>query len=117
MVASSCEREPKITEQAELEWLERTLVEMCEHLAELVEKALERGAVESRETRLQLEAFEERRDRATEVLTDTQDGPLPVKIGNLERIVEALECSWAYFSSLAEAASFNDDSTVRIVGR
>ncbi len=110
------DQEPEVTEQARLEALERVLNEMCAHLTELVEKTLEIDALDSRETRLQREAFEERRDRAREILTDTRDRPLPVKIGNLERIVEALECSSAYFSRRAEVTGVREDLSDRIVG-
>jgi len=117
MVAVIRQQDPEITEQDRLEALEQMLGVMCEYLTKLVEETLEREALESREARFQLEAFEERRNRALRFLNDEQYGPLPVKIGNLHRLVEALECSWVYFNGLAETAEIFEDSsdwTVRV---
>ena len=112
MVAVVHQQEPEATEQARLEALERMLGVMCDYLTELVEDRLEREALDSREARFQLEAFEERRNRALRFLAEEQPGPLAVKLGNLERLVEALECSWIYFDDLAEAAGIFADSSV-----
>ena len=74
MVAAVPQQHPDVTEQAQLEALEQMLGVMCEYLTGLVEDTLEGGALESREARLQLEAFEERRDRALEALNGAQYG-------------------------------------------
>ncbi|NNC65274.1 MAG: hypothetical protein HKN84_10860 [Gammaproteobacteria bacterium] len=115
MVAAVRQQDSEVTDQARLEALEHMLGVMCEYLTGLVEDTREGGALESREARLQLEAFEERRDRALETLNDTQYGPLPVRIGKLERLCEALECSWVYFKGLAEAAGIFEESSGGVV--
>jgi hypothetical protein len=115
MVAAVRQQDPETIEQARLEALEQMLGVMCEYLTGLVEEMSEGGALESREARLQLEAFEERRDRALEALNDPQYGPLSVKLGKLERLIEALECSWVYFKGQAESAGIFEESSDRTV--
>ena len=115
MVAAVPQLDPAVTDQARLEALEHMLGVMCEYLTGLVEDTLEGEALQSREARLQVEAFEERRDRALGALNDEQYGPLPVKIGKLERLIEALECSWVYFRGLAEFAGIFEGSADRPV--
>lgn len=110
-MAASRQQDSEITEQDRLEALEQMLGVMCAYLTKLVEQTIEREALESREARFQLEAFEERRNRALRFLDNEQYGPLPVKIGNLHRLVEALECSWVYFNGLAETAGIFEDSS------
>ena len=111
MVAVTEQQETELAQLAQLESLERMLGEMCERLTEIVEETLESDKLESREARLQLAAFEERRDRALKTLDGEQCGPLPVKIGKLERLVEALECSWVYFSGLVGSPRISNDSS------
>lgn len=111
MVAAHRQQHPEITEQDRLETLERMLGDLCQRLTELVDETLESESLESREARFQLEAFEERRNRALTSLDGKPRGPLPVKIGKLERLMEALECSWAYFSGLAESAGIAKESS------
>ena len=115
MVAAVSQLAPAVTDEARLEALEHMLGVMCEYLTGLVEDTLDGAALQSREARLQLEAFEERRDRALDTLNNEQTGPLPVKIGKLEHLVEALECSWVYFRSLAESAGIFEASAGRPV--
>jgi len=111
MVAVTRHQDSEITEQAQLEALERMLGALCEYLTDLVDGKLVREDLESREARFQQEAFEERRNRALEFLKDQQGEPLQVRIGNLQRLVDALECSWVYFNGLAEAAGIFEDSS------
>ncbi len=99
------------SELAQLETLETMLIEMCARLTEIVEATFEDDTVEARETRLQLEAFEERRSRALRSLGDERHGPLPIRIGRLKRLVEALECSWDYFSGVADSARIAEASS------
>ncbi len=111
MLAADRQQNPEITEQDRLETLERMLGEMCARLTELIDEALDSESLESREARFQLEAFEERRSRALTSLDAKPRGPLPVKIGKLERLMEALECSWDYFSGLAKSGGITEDSS------
>ena len=117
MVAAVSEHDTEVTDQDRLEALEHMLGVMCEYLTGLVEDMREVGAIASREARLQLEAFEERRNRALVALDETQHGPLPVTIGKLERLVEALECSWVYFRGLAESTGIFEAPTARPASR
>ena len=111
MVAFTRQPNSEIVEQAQVRALEGMLGVLCEYLSGLVDRSLPREELETREARFQLEAFEERRRRALEYLDAGQDGPLVVKIGNLERLVEALECSWVYFNGLAETAGIFEDTS------
>lgn len=117
MVAAVSQHDNEVTDQDRLEALEHMLGVMCEYLTGLVEDTREVGAIASREAQLQLEAFEERRHRALVTLDEKQHGPLPVKIGKLERLVEALECSWVYFKGLAETAGIFETSSARPASR
>ncbi len=115
MVAAVTQQDPDVTDHARREALEHMLRVMCEYLTGLVEETLRGSALESREARLQLQAFEERRERALKCLAETHSGPLSIQIGKLERLVEALECSWVYFKGLAESAGIFQASTKRPV--
>ena len=111
MLAATEEQQPELTELEQLESLQRMLVEMCERLTDIVEETLDDDGLASRETQLQLEAFEERRDRVLKTLDAEQYGPLPVKIGKLEKLVEALECSWVYFNGLIAPTHLSENAS------
>jgi len=111
MVVVTQQQDSELTECAQLEALERMLGALCDYLTDLVDEKLKREDLESREARFQLEAFEERRNRALKYLQNQRGEPLQVRIGNLRRLVEALECSWLYFNGLAEAAGIFEDSS------
>lgn len=80
----------------------RALVKMvralCRHTEQLVSAARSRGALDSREAELQLRAFAERRSEALKLPAATE--PPAMRIARLEKLVEMLECSRAYFREL-----------------
>lgn len=87
------------TAQLELRALERMIKARCEQIDRWAQAALSRGDLASREDDFQLQAFAERRTKALEQLGASLGEPREARIGRLERLVEALECSWAYFRS------------------
>src|SRR5690606_30462566 len=93
-------RDPDTTAHLELRALEKMIRALCRHGELLVRGARARGALESREGEFQLRAFEERRSEAGRLLDDAGTEPRSMRIGRLERLAEALECSRDYFKKL-----------------
>lgn len=88
-----------LDEQREVEALEHVVRALCEHVARLVDAARFDERLGTREAHLQVAAFEERRRRALRALeTDTRE-PCSIRIGNLEKLVDALDCSRLYFAA------------------
>lgn len=85
------------TERLELRALERMIVALCEHIERVTCDARSRGALRSREADFQLQVFAERRAQAKETLETAAKEPYPTRVGRLERMVEALDCSRDYF--------------------
>jgi hypothetical protein len=83
----------------ELRSLERMIDALCEHIERLTLDARSRGELATREHNLQLEAFAERRTQALQILKTVTCESHETCISRLERLMEALECSRAYFLS------------------
>ena len=96
MARVSIQRNAETTARLELRALERMVSVLCEH-AELLSHEVRSQEASSRETELQLEAFEERRAQALEALRIRAGEPYETRITRLEKLVEALDCSRAYF--------------------
>ena len=100
-------RQAESVSHLELRALEKMVRVLCEYIARAARQADERGSCESREADLQLQVFLERRNEAKRVLhtdtTETQE----TRIARLEKIVESLDCSRAYF----RPADTDDDGT------
>ena len=90
-------------EQARLEALERMLAALCDETRRLAHEAHSPDRPLSRETELQLMALDERREQALACLRARGPEPRQFRIGRLERLVEALDCSWAYFRNRYDA--------------
>lgn len=90
-----------ITAHLEARALEKMIAALCRDTERLANEASGRGELESREARLQLEAFAERRAEALERLQDAREEPAQMRIGRLEKLVEALDCSRSYFRGAA----------------
>jgi hypothetical protein len=72
---------------------------LCEHSRQLLAAARARGALASREAKLQMEVFTERCAQAGELLQ--ADAPVQEsRTARLEKLVSALECSRGYFRGL-----------------
>ncbi|MEJ2603403.1 MAG: hypothetical protein P8172_08920 [Gammaproteobacteria bacterium] len=77
--------------------LETMIAARCEQIDRYVREALPPGDDRSRETDFQLMAFEERRTMALNALHDAGREPLDIRVGRLERLRRALDCSWEFF--------------------
>jgi len=97
MAAILDQQDPETTARLELRALERMLGVLCEHIERLTHDARSRDKLASRETDLQLQAFAERRMQAVQLLQTDASEPQEQRIARLERVVEALDCSLAYF--------------------
>lgn len=93
--------DPDATRRMELRALEKMVRALCRHTEQLSREADARGELDSREAELQLEAFAERRGEAAQVLEPGAREPHALRVSRLEKLVEALECSRAYFRSPA----------------
>jgi len=81
----------------ELRALEKMIGALCAHTESLAHAARSSGKLASREARLQLEAFTERRAKARELLAAQTTESLEIRLARLEQLVEALDCSRSYF--------------------
>ncbi|HSG63995.1 MAG TPA: hypothetical protein VLD39_03310 [Gammaproteobacteria bacterium] len=102
-------------QQDELAALELLLRALCEQIGHLIDAARSDDRLGTREAQLQLAAFEERRQRAISLLDTPSPEPCPVRIGNLEKIVEALDCSRAYFSASTETEPMPEPAATRSI--
>lgn len=90
-------QDSETTARLEARALEKMIVALCGDIEHLANDAGARGELDSREAQLQLEAFAERRAEALQRLKDPREEPREIRIARLERLVEALGCSRAYF--------------------
>jgi hypothetical protein len=95
VVAVFDRQDPETTARLELRALERMVDALCCDIEQWVEDTRRRSAC--RETEFQLQAFVERRARALQFLRAPSGEPCETRIAQLERLVEALGCSRAYF--------------------
>lgn len=101
MARASIQQDPEITARLELRALERMVSALCEH-TELLSHDLRGREDTSREADLQLQAFEERRAQALEALRVRTGETCETRITRLQKMVEALDCSRAYFRPEAD---------------
>jgi hypothetical protein len=85
------------TGRLELRALEKMIGALCAHIETLADAARCRGRLGSREARLQLEAFLERREKARAALASATSESFDVRLARLEQLVEALDCSRSFF--------------------
>lgn len=86
-------------EERELRALERVLETLCADTTLLTDDLRTEAASPSRETQLQLLAFEERLAQAAICLAHASHEAHEFRAARLEGLIEALECSRRYFSS------------------
>ena len=96
MARVSIQPNAETTARLELRALERMVSVLCEH-AELLSHGIRSREDSSRETDLQLQAFEERRAQALDALQVRKGETEEARITRLEKLVEALDCSRTYF--------------------
>lgn len=101
-MAAGLEQHTDDPEQSRLEALERMLAALCDEATRLADDC--RTQPLSRETELQLMALDERRNQAQACLRERDREPRQFRIGRLEKLVEALDCSRAYFRSTDRGA-------------
>ena len=98
MAAILDDRDPQRTARLEQRALEKMLNALCKHTVQLILEARSRGSdLESREADFQLQAFAERRAQAMELLKDGSREPPEIRIARLERLIDAVDRSRAYF--------------------
>lgn len=100
-----------MSEQDELAAHEQLVRALCEQVGRLIEAARSDDRLGTREARLQLAAFAERRQRALGVLDAPSDEPSWIRIGHLEKVVEALECSRVFFAAPADAEPVRESAS------
>jgi len=85
------------TVSLELRALERMATVLCEYVDQLARPLRVQSHPSSRETSLQLAVFAERRDAAVRALQYASPEPAEMRIARLQKVVEALDCSRAFF--------------------
>jgi len=98
-MAAVLESHAEHSERQHLEVLEQMLEALCEHVARLIDEARTESRLGTREAAFQVEAFEERRSRALAYVAADSSEPAWIRIDKLEKLIEALECSRAFFSA------------------
>lgn len=93
------------TARLELRALERMIVVLCEDIERRVSESGLRSKLAAREGSLQLAVFAERRTAALQALEPVLAESLEIRISRLERLVQALDCSRAYFITAASTRS------------
>jgi len=97
-MAAVLEQRTDDPELQQIEALQRTLTALCREVTRLTDLVEAQGLPPSRETRFQLMVFEERRKQAVACLQTQEAEAPPFRISRLERLIEAIGCSWSYFS-------------------
>lgn len=82
--------------EAELLAMEKVVRLLLQNIRQMMRTAGTAVALQSREGRLQLEVFEERRVQAMQLL-DSPTGHAESRMAKLARLIEALQFSRAYF--------------------
>lgn len=94
----------------ELRALKRMIGARCEQIERWAREALSRGELDSRESNFQLQVFTERRGQALDQIENDSGEPLETRAARLERLLEALECSRAYFCPVSgDSIDHKDD--------
>jgi hypothetical protein len=78
---------------------------LCEHTWQLVAAARSRGALQSREARLQVEVFAERRVQVLQLLLKGSAKIDESRLARLEKLIAAILLSHAYFTNMQSAAA------------
>jgi LPS O-antigen subunit length determinant protein (WzzB/FepE family) len=86
--------DPEATTRLELRALERMAEVLCEYVDQMSQRVKSR---DSRETDLQIAVFAERRAAARQALEQRAHEPAEMRIARLQKLVEALDCSRAFF--------------------
>jgi hypothetical protein len=97
--------EMETTAALELRALEKMVAALCRHTDLLARQAQAAGALGTREAQLQRLAFEERRREVVRIMKEPPAEPSSSRIARLERLVEALEISRAYFIGRTESSA------------
>lgn len=91
------------TAHREFRALRRKARELCEQTWQLVLAARSRGSLKSRESRLQVEVFGERRVQVLKLLVKGSDGIDESRLAKLEKMIAALLLSHDYFVKVQSA--------------
>lgn len=93
--------------------LEKMARALREHSRQLLEAAEVRDGLGSREAKLQVRAFAERCAQADALLEGDDERPSESRLARLEKLVNALECSRAYFRGVSPGAAARGTETKR----
>jgi hypothetical protein len=111
-MAAALEHHTDEPEEREIRALERVLETLCADTTLLTDDLRSEAACPSRETELQLLAFEERLAQAATCLGHAGHEAREFRAARLESLIEALECSRRYFSSYkADNRELADEAT------
>jgi hypothetical protein len=97
-------RDAENTAHLEFRSLRRKARALCEQTWQLLVAARSRGALQSRESRLQVEVFGERRVQVLRLLLKGSDRIDESRLAKLERLIAAILLSHAYFMNVQSAA-------------
>ena len=92
-------RNLEISARLEVRALERLIGALCEDIGRMICDSRSSPQHESRERVLQLEVFAERSAQALQLLEPNACESQETRISRLEKLMEAIECSRAYFLS------------------
>ncbi len=104
MTHDMSQQDAATTAHLEFRSLRRKARALCEQTWQLLVAARSRGALQSRESRLQAEVFGERRVQVLRLLLKGSDRIDESRLAKLERLIAALLLSHAYFMNLQSAA-------------
>lgn len=94
---------------SEIHALEKMLEARCKQIESMVRAAGLKGSDMSREQDLQIQAFTERRAQALRQLAAGLEEPDNARVARLERLLEALDCSRAFFHSVCAGSHSSDE--------
>ena len=107
-MAAVIEHPAEKSDQLQRRALEQMLESLVTHVVRLIDSAETTDQLATREAALQLEAFDERRRQAMSYLASERNEPDWLRVGNLERHVEALQCSREFFGRLTAVTAASE---------
>ncbi len=103
MAHDNAQRDAQTTADLEFRVFRKRARALCEHTWQLVAAARSGGALQSREARLQVEVFGERRVQVLRLLLKGSAKIDESRLARLEKLIAAILLSHAYFTKLQSA--------------
>jgi hypothetical protein len=104
MAHDMSQRDAETTANLEFRVFRKRARALCEQTWQLVAAARARGALQTREARLQVEVFGERRIQVLQLLVKGSGRIDESRLARLEKLIAAILLSHAYFTKLQPAA-------------